>query len=102
MKTKKKIFLPKWQRWFIVPFFIGTWLFTTYMEFFNPGNTEKLGPVGFIFMTILFLGLSVMMWLMQAGNSPLISLKKQKRNNPGDFITVEIMDSYEYDLIGKY
>jgi len=79
MKTKKKIFLPKWQRWFIVPFFISTWLFTTYMEFFNPGNTEKLGPVGFIFMTILFLGLSVMMWLMTSGKLPAYIIEETKK-----------------------
>jgi len=70
MKTRKKIFLPKWQRFFIVPFFIGMWLFLTYMEFFNPENTDKMGIVGYIFMSALFLGLSIMMWLMTSGRLP--------------------------------
>jgi len=70
MKTKKKIFLPKWQRWFITPFFIGMWVFLTYMEFFNPENSEKMGVIGYIFMTVLFLGLAIMMWLMTSGKLP--------------------------------
>ena len=70
MKTKKKIFLPKWQRWFIAPFFIGMWIFLTYMEFFNLENSEKMGVIGYIFMTVLFLGLAIMMWLMTSGKLP--------------------------------
>ena len=81
MKTKKRIFLPKWQRWFIVPLFIGMWLFTTYMEFFNAENTEKIGIVGYVFMTVLFLGLAVMMLLMTSGKLPayIIEETKEKR-----------------------
>jgi len=76
MKTKKEVFLPKWQRWFMVPFFIGIWLLITYMEFFNQANTEKLGLVGYIFMSLLFLGLSVMMWLMTSGKLPAYIIKE--------------------------
>jgi len=32
----------------------------------------------------------------------VVYVETKKKINPGDFITVEIMDSYEYDLIGKY
>lgn len=67
---KRKVYLPKWQRWFIVPFFVGMWGFITYLEFFSPDNTEKMGVIGYIFMTGLFLGLSVMMWLMTTGKLP--------------------------------
>lgn len=78
MKTKKKIFLPKWQRWFMVPFFVGMWFFITYMEFFNPKNSEKIGLVGYIFMTVLFLGLTVMMWLMTSGKLPAYIIEETK------------------------
>jgi hypothetical protein len=78
MKTKKKIFLPKWQRWFMIPFFIGMWLFLTYMEFFNPENSEKMGVMGYIFMTVLFLGLTVMMWLMTSGRLPAYIIEETK------------------------
>ena len=78
MKTKKKIFLPKWQRWFIIPFFIGMWLFLTYMEFFNLENSEKMGLIGYIFMTVLFLGLAIMMWLMTSGRLPAYIIEETK------------------------
>jgi hypothetical protein len=78
MKTKKKIFLPKWQRWFITPLFVGMWLFLTYMEFFNPENSEKMGAIGYIFMTVLFLGLTVMMWLMTSGRLPAYIIEETK------------------------
>lgn len=78
MKTKKKLFLPKWQRWFIVPFFIGMWLFLTYMEFFNLENSEKMGLIGYIFMTVLFLGLAIMMWLMTGGKLPAYIIEETK------------------------
>ena len=78
MKTKKQIFLPKWQRWFIVPLFVGIWLFTTYMEFFNPDNSEKMGVVGYVFISILFLGLSVMMFLMTSGKLPAYTIEETK------------------------
>lgn len=78
MKTKKRIFLPKWQRWFIIPFFVGMWVFFTYMEFFNAGNTDTMGIVGYIFMSILFLGLAVMMWLMTSGKLPAYIIEETK------------------------
>lgn len=78
MKTRKEIYLPKWQRWFIVPFFIGMWFFLTYMEFFNEANADKLGLVGYLFMTVLFLGLAVMMWLMTSGKLPSYIIEETK------------------------
>lgn len=78
MKTRKRIFLPKWQRWFIVPFFVGIWVFITYMEFFNPENTDKIGTVGYIFMSVLFLGLAVMMYLMTSGKLPAYIMEETK------------------------
>ena len=80
MKIEKKVFLPKWQRWFIAPFFIGIWLFITYMEFFNQNNTEKMGLVGYIFMTALFLGLAIMMWLMTSGKLPAYIIEETEEN----------------------
>ncbi len=80
-KTRKKIFLPKWQRWFIVPLFVGLWLFTTYMEFFNPENTDKMGTVGYIFMSALFLGLAIMMYLMTSGRLPSYIIEETKEDS---------------------
>jgi hypothetical protein len=83
MSTRKKVFLPKWQRWFIIPFFIGIWLLITYMEFFSPKNSGEMGLVGYIFMSILFLGLAVMMWLMTKGRKKrrINSRTREKKSN---------------------
>lgn len=81
MKTRKRIFLPKWQRWFMVPLFIGMWLFITYMEFFNPANSEQLGMVGYIFMSVLFLGIGVMMWLMTSGKLPAYIIEETEEKD---------------------
>jgi hypothetical protein len=78
MKTKKRIFLPKWQRWFMVPLFVSMWLFITYMEFFNPDNSENLGIVGYVFMSLLFLGVGVMMYLMTSGKLPAYIIEETK------------------------
>lgn len=63
----------------MVPLFIGIWAFITYMEFFNPENTDKLGTVGYIFMTALFLGLGIMMWLMTTGKLPAYIIEEQNK-----------------------
>jgi len=78
MKSRKKIFLPKWQRWFMVPFFIGMWLFFTYMEFYSPENKGEMGLVGYIFFTALFFGLAVMMYLMTSGKLPAYEIEETK------------------------
>ncbi len=53
-------------------------MFFTYMEFFNAENTDKMGIVGYIFMSILFLGLAVMMWLMTSGKLPAYIIEETK------------------------
>jgi hypothetical protein len=70
MKTKKKIFIPKWQRWYITPLLLIVWAFTTYLEFFGPEGTDKMGWVGYIFMTLILLVVGVMTWLMTSGKLP--------------------------------
>ena len=48
------------------------------MEFFNQDNPEKLGLVGYIFMSVLFLGLGIMMYLMTSGKLPAYIIKETK------------------------
>lgn len=68
--SRKKVYLPKWQRWFITPVFVGIWLFITYMEFFKSPESEKLGIIGYLFLSFVFLLLAVMIWLMTSGKLP--------------------------------
>lgn len=78
MKIKKRVFLPKWQRFYLMPMMLLIWGFITYMEFFNPENMEKMGMVGYVFMSALFLGIAVMMWLMTGGKLPAYIIEEEK------------------------
>ncbi len=48
------------------------------MEFFSAENTDKMGLVGYIFISVLFLGLAVMMWLMTSGKLPAYIIEEEK------------------------
>lgn len=82
MKPKKtvtkKIFMPPWYGKAMIPMMIGIWLFITYLEYFSGTNEEELGLVGYLFMTALFLGLSVMFWLMSSGRLPAYIIKEEE------------------------
>lgn len=78
MKSRKKVYLPKWQRFFVVPLMLLIWLFITYMEFFNPGNNEKMGLLGYLIMTTIFLGVGVVMWLMTSGKLPSYIIEEEE------------------------
>lgn len=77
MKKVKKVFLPRWQRWLVVPLFGGFWIFITYLEFFAP-NVEKLGLIGYIFISALFLGMGVVTWLMTSGKLPSAIIEEEE------------------------
>ncbi len=80
MASEKYLYLPKWQRAFLMPVFVSIWLFVSYMEFFNPEPGEKLGIVGYLFLSLVFLGMGTMMWLMTSGKLPayIIKTKEEK------------------------
>ncbi len=67
---KRKVYLPKWQRWFLMPTFLGIWGLITYLEFFSETNNEELGLIGYLLLSGIFLSMAVMMWLMTSGKLP--------------------------------
>jgi hypothetical protein len=75
-KRTKKIFLPKWQRYFIIPLLVGIWLFTGYMEFFS-AEAGEMGLTGFAFMTAILLGVSLMVWFMTSGRLPAYTMEEE-------------------------
>ena len=77
-KTTKRIFLPPWYRWAMIPMMVGIWLFITYLEYFDDANKDKLGLVGYLFMSALFLGLSVMFWFMTNGRLPAYIIEENE------------------------
>ncbi|QQS23252.1 hypothetical protein IPM19_01650 [bacterium] len=71
MKRTKKLYLPKWQRWFLIPLFVVIWSFITYLNFFGPQEArEEMGTIGYVMISIILLGLAVMMWLLSSGKLP--------------------------------
>lgn len=77
-KIRKRVYLPKWQRFYIIPLMLGIWLLITYMEFFNASNTDKMGTVGYLIMSAIFLGISVIMWLMTSGKLPAYIIEEDQ------------------------
>ena len=70
MAKTKKLFLPKWQRYILLPMMLIIWGLVTYLEFFNDSTVERLGVVGYVLVSILFFGLGVLFWLMTSGRLP--------------------------------
>lgn len=76
-KKTKKVYLPKWQRWAFIPLLTVIWLFLGYLEFFS-ATQEKVGVVGFILFTLIFLGLGIMLWLMSSGRLPAYIIEEEE------------------------
>ena len=81
IKKTKKIFLPRWQRYFVLPFIGGVWTFVGYLEFFS-AEAGELGVIGFVLLTLLFLGIGVMLWLMTSGRLPAYTMEEETEESP--------------------
>ena len=77
MKKRRKVFLPKWQRWYLIPVMLGIWVLITYLEFFKPDNPEKMGLVGYVILSAIFLGMSIMFWFMTSGKLPAYFIEEE-------------------------
>ncbi|MDX1535167.1 MAG: hypothetical protein R3346_00145 [Candidatus Spechtbacterales bacterium] len=78
MKKRKNIYLPKWQRWFVAPIMLGVWIFITYMEFFSgPETRGEMGSVGYAIMSLLFLGIGTVTFLMASGKLPAYVVEEE-------------------------
>lgn len=66
---KKKVYLPRWQRYYVLPIMLGVWGLITYIEFFTESD-DKLGTVGYIIISGVLLLVTVMTWLMTSGRLP--------------------------------
>lgn len=68
-RTRKNIFLPKWQRFFVLPILFGVWSMITWLEFFSQSE-DKMGLVGYSIMSGVLLLVGIMIWLMTSGKLP--------------------------------
>ena len=75
--AKKKVFLPKWQRFYVLPIIIGAWGMVTYVEFWGESE-EKLGTVGYIILSGVMALIVVMIWLMTSGKLPAYIIEDDK------------------------
>jgi hypothetical protein len=78
MKKTKKIFMPKWQRWYVTPILVGIWVLITYIEFFSESSGDELGLVGYLIMTAVFIGAGVVTWLMTGGKLPVYVIHEEE------------------------
>ncbi len=60
---EKRVYLPKWQIYFLVPLMVIIWGFITYQTFFTKSG-EEIGFIGWLLLSALFLLLIVMFSLM--------------------------------------
>jgi Mn2+/Fe2+ NRAMP family transporter len=82
VKTKKKIYLPKWQRFFTLPIIFAVWGLITYVEFFDPNSTDKMGTVGYILTSVILFSVTLMLWLMTSGRLPSYIIEEEKTSLP--------------------
>lgn len=75
--VRKKVFLPKWQRFFIVPLLTVIWLFVSYLEFFSTTNTDKMGLGGYLFFSAIMLISGSMTFLMTTGKLPAYIIEEE-------------------------
>lgn len=79
--VEKEIYLPKWQRWYILPLFVFLIGLFTYLEFFSPREQDKMGLIPYILMVALMLFIMGMMWAMTSGRLPAYVLREKKEEN---------------------
>ncbi len=79
MTKTRKVYLSKWQRYFITPIMVGVWLLITYEEFFNSAaNTgRRLGLFGYVVITGVLLVVLIMVWLMSSGKLPAYMIEEK-------------------------
>lgn len=76
MSAIKKVFLPKWQKKFIPPFFFLMWVFITYKNFFSTGKGE-MSILEYLFMSLVFIGVGSVVWFMASGKLPAYIIKEE-------------------------
>lgn len=82
-KKIKKIYLPKWQRYFVLPLLTGIWAFVLYMEFFSQ-DAGEMGTVDFVFFTGIFLLAGTMIYLMTTGHLPAYTMEEEVEEDDTD------------------
>lgn len=65
---KKNVYLPAWQKRFVLPLFAAIWFFVTYKQFFS--GAPEMGTAEYLLFTLVFVGAGPVIWLMASGKLP--------------------------------
>lgn len=76
---RKKVFLPKWQKYYIGPLMLIIWGVGTYQEFFT--GQREMGNIGYAFFTLVLLGVGGMVWLMASGKLPAYEIEESEQTD---------------------
>jgi len=77
MSKNKLVFLPKWFSYVMIPLMVALWGFVTYLEFFSPRNKGELGDLGFVMVSLIFVILIIMFYLMTSGRLPAYVIRDE-------------------------
>jgi hypothetical protein len=83
MSPLYKAYLPKWQRWLILPMLGLAWLAATYAAFFTEEGRGELGIVGWLLITAVMALAGTLLWLMTSGRLPAYFIEIPDDPTPG-------------------
>ncbi|MGH7544584.1 MAG: hypothetical protein ACREKI_00210 [Gemmatimonadota bacterium] len=66
----RRVYLPKWIRAFVFPLLVLLWGFATYQAFYTEQGRAEMGAVGWLVVTLVFLLIGAMLWLMSSRKLP--------------------------------
>lgn len=77
MPKARKLYLPKWLAWFSHLFIVPIWLWMTYQVFFTEKGRADLGIGGWVVVTLVMAGVSVMLFLMAYRKLPAYIIEEE-------------------------
>lgn len=78
MTKIRKVYLPKWMSWFGLIFLVPTWLWISY-RLLVQGRDGDLGFPGWMIMTVVILGATVVIFLMGYRKLPAYVIEEEEQ-----------------------
>ena len=77
MPRKMKAYLPQWILWIMMPMIVVIWGFITYSVFATDSGRQEIGIVGWLLLSVVFVLIAIMFWLMASGRLPAYVIEIQ-------------------------
>lgn len=81
MARRRRIYVPKWVRAFVIPLLVVLWGFVTYLAFYTEQGRAEMGVIGWLFLTVILLLIGGMLWLMSSGKLPAYEIEEDEDEN---------------------